>query len=205
MTDPLIGTESPSYRPRRRGLTLVELLIAMVVLSLVGTGVASMLFAMANGVDYERKQRSSLVKLRILETRVSTAVRNASTVLAAGSDYIVLWAGDSRADGEPNISELRRIERDPGTQQVWGYAGRADLEPDQDTAYPLDSDFDAITSALIGNNAFPGERWADDTTTLDFSLDDPTPQDARLVTCSIGVEYDGHPESGTTSAWPRSD
>jgi prepilin-type N-terminal cleavage/methylation domain-containing protein len=190
-------------QPDPAGFTLLEMLVSLVIIAIVGAGVSSMMFAMANSVDYERQQRSALVKLRVLDTRVTGSIRAAQAVLDVGDDYIVLWTGDTRINGLPNLSELQRIERTAGNE-VWSYRGSPAIAADADTQYELEDDFGAITQSLKGSAGFPAERWCDNVTGWTVQLDQPDVLNARLVHYQITVQYEDHTETGSGAASMRS-
>ena len=107
----------------KRGLTLVELLIAVTITALVGAGVATMLVATTRGTSSRTDLRGLVVKHKTLSARLGSSIRSAKMVLAAGSDFVVLWAHDDRANDLPNRSELQRIEWDNTNNEVRSYVG----------------------------------------------------------------------------------
>ncbi len=166
-----------------RGLTIVEMLMALAITGLIGAAIASMLTAVTYGTSSSRDIRSLVVKNKTLGARLSAAVRQSAQLLDAADGYIVLWTKDLNDSGAPDLLELRRIEWDGTTGELTDYT------PDPtatDAAYDLATDdFDAITTSLIGSDDLVGELWATGVTLWEVDLDAVDPQDAVLVSFQL--------------------
>jgi hypothetical protein len=170
---------------RASGLTLIELILAVASTALIALAIATMLFAMAKGTSSRTDLRSVVVKHKTLTARFDAAVRSSSAVLARGSDYVVLWMGDTRENGAPNLSELRRIEYDAAGNTIVSYTaeltGTAAQIEAADTTYQFSDNFEAITAGLKGDDEFPAETWATRVSGWTVTLNDATATDATLV------------------------
>lgn len=178
-----------SKRARHRGLTLVEMLMALAITGLIGAAIAAMLSAVSYGTSSTRDIRSLVVKNKTLGARITAAVRQSAQLLDAGDGYVVLWMSDRNASGAPDLLELQRIELDSGTDELTSYT------PDPsaiDAAYDIDTDdFDAITTALIGSGDLMGELWATDVTAWTVGTDTADPLDATLVSFRLTLAAGG--------------
>lgn len=100
-----------SWGRRPGGFTLVELLVALSVSSIILGAVAALAFAVgaANDAtdDTERKQ----AQVRYATLRISDLVRHGKFVCFAGTDDFVVWSGDSNGDGLINSSEVVCVEK----------------------------------------------------------------------------------------------
>ena len=178
------------------GLTLTELVIALVITSIIAGTTATMMFSISSATGSQEQARGLLVCHATVGTRIGQAVRAAKMVLAAGKDYLVLWNAETHPDGVPHLSELRRIERSPSTNELWSFQAAPNLAEADNTEYSLAStDFNAVTAALRGTNSFPGELWATDVTAWSIGLDAAGPQAARFVGYRIVVTLDGISET----------
>ena len=174
-------------RPRRRGIMLVEVLLALAITAMVATAVASLLFAVANGSRDRQDLRRHNVRADVLAARVDNAVRSSSMLLGHDPNCMVLWVADSRRNGKPDLSELRRIEWDAANKRLVCFEPAADLAPADDAAYALSEDFVAVTDALKGQPTFPGEVWANNVTGWTSTPAPGAVRDARTISYSVAV------------------
>lgn len=164
---------------RRRGLTLLELLLALSGMALIGSAIASMLVAVTYGTDTDKDMRTLVTKQMTLRARISAAIRESTMVLERGDGYLYLWVHDTDESGNPNLDELLLFEFDAGTQTFSTY--RAPDAPSANPEYDLASSFTAQTVGVRGNADFPATRWASGVTGFETTLDNATVQDARLI------------------------
>ncbi len=161
-------------------MTLAELALSLTITVLIGVTIATAVYAGACTLSNQQATRTLMVSNEVCSRRINAALRSSSTVLAQGGTYLVLWLGDADGDGQPCVSELQRIDRDPNTGQLWSFQAPADLDPGSDTVYSLSTtDFNSATAALKGTGAFPGRLWATGITAWTTS---PAPANPRTLT-----------------------
>jgi hypothetical protein len=128
------------------------------------------------------------VKHKTLLIRVGDAIRQSAMILDQGSDFIVLWTGDTDSNGEPNLAEVQRIDRDTGFKELRNYRAPDDLNPADNTQYDLaTTDFNAATNAVKGAGQFPAQVWGTGIENLQFWGDDADPRNARLICFRLDV------------------
>lgn len=176
----------------QRGLMLIELLLALAVTGMVAAAMSSMLWAVSYGTSSSKGLRALAVKTKTLQSRLGGAIRGAAMVLDAGEDFLVLWVDDADGDGQPSLHEIQRIDRDAQAQTLIAYAA---FETAQDVVYPLTTDFDQVTRALMGDAAFPGQVWATQVSGWSITLSQPDPQQASLVSYRLTLIADGVSET----------
>ena len=205
-------------RRKRRGFTIVELMLATVGVSLIALGISSMLSVVAYGTTSSRDLRSLVVKQKTTSARLDAAIRGSKLVLDSDTNYMVLWIHDGNQDAKPSLSEIRRVELDLPSGQILSYKAQLDglsleMLAAVDGSFELNSDFDAITElfkdpqyfvdiaqtlsltlALDDANLFPSEIWATSVARLLLALDVAPSQQARLVnyqvTFDVGILSD---------------
>jgi len=178
------------------GVTLMELLLALMVSGLVGAAVALMLSATSYGTSSQAEKRSMLVTNEIAAGRLGEALRRSKMVLAKGEDYLVLWMADTSVNDVPNLSELHRIERDPTTDELQSYRAPADLASEDDVEYDLGTtDFNAVTGALKDSAYFPGTLWATEVTAWTTTVPTADVRQANFVGYRITTTSDGASET----------
>ena len=164
---------------RRTGMTIVELVLAIAITAVIGTAVASILFAFSYGSSAQSDHRGAMVTSELVTRWMSDAVSRSHMVLAQGSNYLVLWVADSNGNGQPELSELRRIEFDSTAMTLTSFKPPVNLA--SDTPYDLaTTDFYGVTSALKGGASFPGQVWIS-ATGLTTVLDNANVQQAAYV------------------------
>ncbi len=93
---------------RRRGLTVLELLIALTITSLTGLAIATVTSAVARSLSSVNGERSALQRAHVLRYRVSSYTRTGLALLAADDARgFVVWLHDGNLDRRPNLTELR--------------------------------------------------------------------------------------------------
>jgi len=140
-------------------MTLVEVLLALFLTSLVAATVATMLFSLSSGMRSQKDLRQQNTKALVLAHRLEATIHSASSILAGGDNFVVLWMGDTRHNEKPNLSELCRVEYDAAKQQVLAYAALANLADGDDVVYELSADFAGITAALKASEKFPSTPY----------------------------------------------
>lgn len=93
-----------------KGFTLVELLVALIVTSVVLAAVATLAYAFSSADDSTRDASRKQAQVRYATLRISELIRHGKLICFAGSDDFALWQADDNSDGQINISELVYVE-----------------------------------------------------------------------------------------------
>ena len=102
---------------RRGGFTLVELLVALTISSIVLTAVGTLAHAMSTAIEQTDEMGQRQAEVRFATMRLTELVR--SSVRIWKIDYnVVLWEGDSNDDGVINGSELTYIQTVAGADAL---------------------------------------------------------------------------------------
>ena len=113
---------SPGVPPRRvtglAGFTLVETLLALAIASLVAAAALSMLVGVTWASETQHGARRASVKRQVAAARIGAIIRGGVMFLALADDELVIWTGDPNQNAAPDLSELRRVERDPDDQVI---------------------------------------------------------------------------------------
>ena len=175
-------------------MTLVELLLALAITTVIGLAISAMLFAVSRTTSTQNDMRSFIIKQKTVESRITAAIRSSKTVLAVGTNYLVLWTADTTADDQPNMSEMRRIEWTTNQKTLityrpvfptgWTTTNIAAV----DSSYDLASDFNSVSNTLKSNTYFQSETWASNVSNAAFAVNLPTVQQARLVSFQTTFE-----------------
>lgn len=180
----------PSSR-RRRGLTLLELMLALVVTVMIAGAIASMLAAVRTGVVERRDARDALVAGHAAASRLGAYLAPSRCLLAAGEDELVLWLHDDRADGNVHASEIRWLAWDARTASIvvqwvdfpdeWTQS-RIDLA---DRRYAADADWTAVRRWWADRGLLATLPLVDGLSSASFAIGEETATNARLVVCDL--------------------
>lgn len=174
-----------SFGRRTAGFTLVELLLALALSSVVGLLTAMMLAQLSAATRDQSDIRRAEIARQVAVARLGAFARSTSMALASDASHLVLWKGDVNGDGRPNLSELRRLTWDAGAQDVRTCESPANLDPALDQTYQLTDDFLAIAAAHAGSPAFPESVALQHVTAAQWQFDTPSAQTARLIRLQV--------------------
>ncbi len=98
-------------KQNKSGFSLVELLLALMITSIVTAAVATFAFALNSASNQSDDTSRKQAHIRFAGLKVSDLVRQSKLVCYASTTEIALWrADDNPADGKINIGELTYIE-----------------------------------------------------------------------------------------------
>lgn len=100
--------QHPRYKA---GFTLVELLVALAVTSIVLTAVAALAFAVGAANDATDDTIQKQAGVRSTTLRILELVRHCKLVCGTPGNDLAIWRADDNGDGGININELVYIER----------------------------------------------------------------------------------------------
>jgi len=175
---------------RRPAFTIVELLLALAITGMVSASVAAMLVAVSHGTSSRRDLRGVVVKAKVVDARISSAIRSSRAILETDTDYLILWATDTDSDDTADNAEVRLIERDPASNELTSYfdAGAA-------------GDYvDATTFRSAAKSAYPSQRWGTGVTAIQFTVDTVT---ATLLSYRVSLSAGDLSETLVGSASAR--
>ena len=94
----------------KRGFTLVELLVAIMVVSIVLAAVATLAFAMGSANDASDDTSQKQVQVRYATLRLSDLIKNCRLICGAADNDLAIWRADDNDDGQIDPSELVYLE-----------------------------------------------------------------------------------------------
>jgi len=97
---------------RKNGLTLIELLVAMVVTSIVMTAVATLAFAVSSANKTTDDTSVKQAQIRFATMKISELMRYSKLICHVTNDEMLLWRADDTDGGDNgiNVGELVYIE-----------------------------------------------------------------------------------------------
>jgi type II secretory pathway pseudopilin PulG len=102
----------------RRGLSLLEMLLAIGITSIIGAAIASMMAASTNSLSAKDDGRQLAIRLATTQVRLGAYIAPSLCLLDKGNDYLTLWTEDSRESDTVHASEIRWIRFDETTNML---------------------------------------------------------------------------------------
>lgn len=96
----------------RRGMTLLELMLAISITTLVASGIAGMLSGLSTGLVIGEEVRTGMLATSASHRRVHLALGDPAGILLIESPDAVVWFGDANAGGRLEPSEVGWLEFD---------------------------------------------------------------------------------------------
>ena len=101
-----------------KGFTLVELLVALAVTSIVLTAVATLAYAMGTANDASDDTSQKQAQVRYATLRISELIRYCKLIYDTPDNDIVVWKADNNGDDVVDSNELVYIETGPGRDYI---------------------------------------------------------------------------------------
>ncbi|MBW7990902.1 MAG: prepilin-type N-terminal cleavage/methylation domain-containing protein [Planctomycetes bacterium] len=98
----------------KRGFTLVELLLALIVTGIILAAVTTLAFAVGAANDTTDDTSQKQAQVRYATLRISELIRHCKLICGTPNSEIAIWRSDNNGDGQININELVYIERGIG-------------------------------------------------------------------------------------------
>ncbi|MCD4831219.1 MAG: type II secretion system GspH family protein [Anaerohalosphaeraceae bacterium] len=104
---------------KNKGFTLTELIMAMSVMAIILTAVASLAFALGVANDSVDDTAEFQSRLRFTTLKITDLVKNCRLLCANNGTEVAIWENDDDiVDGKINPNELMYIEYDSSTDKV---------------------------------------------------------------------------------------
>ena len=170
---------------KSHGFTLVELVMAISITSLIGLAVAGASTALSSAHAHSQSQYDSTQTARVAMRQIQYSLQRARLVTAVGSNgnALAYWVGDENNDGTISLLELRVLRYNPDSRNITEYSVQY---PASWAEWLVDSwNWDvtlaeAMSMALMewwvaGWSYCSGRTLADDVQAFKASLDQRTP------------------------------
>jgi prepilin-type N-terminal cleavage/methylation domain-containing protein len=179
----------------KKGLTLIELLVALIVTSIVLTAVVTLACALDTVNDVTDETSKKQAQIRFATVRISDLIRHCKLICGTPGGELAVWRADD-GDGQININELVYIERGTGNNYL-----RLCEFPLNDTSPVTLSDIATLSTSGYDVRYVP---LIPECSNVMFYLDDTIlPPKSRFVTISYDVIENGIPRQCQINATLR--
>ncbi len=162
----------------KKGFTLVELLVALVVTGIVLAAVATLAFAMGAANDAADDSSQKQAQVRYATLRISELIRHCKLICGTPGSDVAVWRADDNGNGQININELVYIERGTG----WDILRLCEF-PSSDTSLVNLSDIETLSTS---NYDVMYVQLIPQCSDVQFSLD-VVPPNSRFVSIVFDV------------------
>jgi len=114
----MIKRKRPLSTVNCKGFTLVELLVALVVTSIILAAVATLAFALSTANDITDNTSQTQAHVRYATLRISELIRHCKLICGMSGDDLAVWRADDNGNGQINPQELLYIEMGTGRDYV---------------------------------------------------------------------------------------
>lgn len=113
-------TNSKHARLANRGLTLIELMLALAVTTMVAGAMSGMVAAVSTGVMDRQDTRTLMIRASGADSKLAAYIGPARAIWSVSSDTVALWLNDNRPGGTIHATEVRWFvfDADAGTLEV---------------------------------------------------------------------------------------
>ncbi len=177
-----------------RGLSLLELLLAMSITIMVAAAITAMLGAVTTGVGNRRDSRAVMVRAHAAQSRLSAYIAPARCILGVYGQDIALWLNDDREGGTVHASEVRWLRYDAAAGIIyveyvsfpsnWSQIA-CDLEDD---AYPANSNWMQVLDDYRANGWTATFELIDSLTDASITHDQAGAIDSRHIMYQLSFE-----------------
>ena len=99
-----------TYTQNKKGFTLAELLIALVVTSIILTAVSTLAFALSSAKSTTDNTSRIQAQVRMTMLKIQELIRNCNLICSVSDEDIAIWSYDNNNDNKINIDEIIYIE-----------------------------------------------------------------------------------------------
>ena len=177
--------------PTRRGMTLIELMIALAITAMVAAAIAAMLIAVTDGERSRRDNRGYIVRTHAAKARLGAYIAPCLRVLEVDGSDTVVWLNDWRRSGTVHATELRWLIFDGPNDAIDVYY--VDL-PDawtefqrnlEDVEYSFTQDWFAVLSSYLTKGYVSKMTLVDGVDQVTVTTDEPAAVDSTEISFEL--------------------
>ena len=102
----------------RRGFTLAEMIMAMMVVSIILAAIATLAFALGSANDTADNTSEIQSRIRYTTIRFSELIRNCKLICYNSGTEVAIWRADDNGDNKINPGEIVYIETGSSNRQI---------------------------------------------------------------------------------------
>ncbi len=178
----------------RRGLSLLEMTLAIGITAIIGAAIASMMAAAANSLTSKDDGRQSAIRVATTQIRLGAYIAPSRCILDKNNTTITLWLEDSTEGKTVHASEIRWIQFDDVTHELKVKLVNFPEEWSQSMIDASDIECDSLTNYELLFDSFESNGWIDSIPLVDsinscnFWTDNSNPLEATHICIRFSLE-----------------
>ncbi len=179
------------YVQFRRGMTFIELVLALMITAMVAAAIGAMANAVGKSESLRRDNRGAIVRTFAARTRLSAYVTSSRCILEVGSSDAVIWVNDWRSSGTVHATEIRWIVFDNADKSIDVYyvdfpdAWNELQQAVEDSEYSTGQDWSAVLSSYMASGYVSNLTLVDGVNSMAVTTNQPAAIDSTSITFDI--------------------
>ncbi|MBL6997681.1 MAG: hypothetical protein ISR75_04510 [Phycisphaerales bacterium] len=179
---------------KRRGLSLLEMSLAIGITAIIGAAIASMMAAATNSLTSKDDGRQSAIRVATTQIRLGAYIAPSRCILDKDNTSITLWLEDSRDSKTVHASEIRWIQFDDLTHELKVQFVNFPEEWSQSMIDASDIECNSLTDYASLFDSFKSNGWIDSIALVDsinscnFWIDTSNPFEATHICIRFSLE-----------------
>ncbi len=178
----------------RRGLSLLEMTLAIGITSVIGAAIAAMMAASANSLSAKDDGRQSAIRVATTQVRLGAYIAPSRCIVNKSNDQITLWFEDTDDSKTVHASEVRWIQFDEESNILvvkfidfpthWTQS----LIDDANIECSSLTDYDLLLTSFESSNLIDSIPLVDSIQSCQFWINTPNHLDATQVSVRFSLE-----------------
>ncbi len=180
-----------THIPTRRGMTMIELLIALAITAMVAVAIAAMLSAVTEGERSRRDNRGYIIRTHAARARLGAYIARSLRVLEVNGSDTVVWLNDWRQGGTVHATELRWLIFDGPNDAIDVYYvdlpdAWTEIQRDiEDVEYSFGQDWSAVLSSYMTKGYVSKMTLVDGVGQVTVTTDQPAAVDSTEISFEL--------------------
>lgn len=178
----------------RRGLSLLEMTLAIGITSVIGAAIAAMMAASANSLSAKDDGRQSAIRVATTQVRLGAYIAPSRCIVNKSNDQITLWFEDTDDSKTVHASEVRWIQFDEESNILavkfidfpthWTQSSIDDANIECSSL----TDYDLLLTSFESSNLIDSIPLVDSIQSCQFWINTPNHLDATQVSVRFSLE-----------------
>lgn len=178
----------------RRGLTLLEMTLAIGITAVIGAAIASMMAAATNSIASKDDGRQSAIRLATTQVRLGAYIAPSRCILEKSTTQLTLWFDDSTESQTPHATEIRWIRFDESSKllSVKFVDFPAEWSQSMIDAQNIEcnslTDYELLLESFESSNLITSVHLVDSINSCSFWINNFVPTDATHISIRFSLE-----------------